>query len=108
MLGAVAGDIIGSVHEFLQEKTMDFPLFLESSRFNDDTVLTVAVADCLLTGRAVPRFPGHRARLAALEWAAATDDAATVATTKLARVESKSISTSVNSGMASSVGDHAL
>ena len=50
MLGAVAGDIIGSVHEFLQEKTMDFPLFVEGSRFTDDSVLTIAVADCLLTG----------------------------------------------------------
>lgn len=49
MLGAVAGDIIGSVHEFLQEKTMDFPLFVGDSRFTDDTVLTIAVADCLLT-----------------------------------------------------------
>ena len=50
MLGAIAGDIIGSVHEFLQEKVMDFTLFVESSRFTDDTVLTIAVADCLLTG----------------------------------------------------------
>src|SRR5436309_15075420 len=49
MLGAVAGDIIGSVHEFLQEKTTDFPLFVEASRFTDDSVLTIAVADCLLT-----------------------------------------------------------
>ena len=50
MLGALAGDIIGSVHEFLQEKSMDFPLFVEHSRFTDDSVLTIAVADCLLTG----------------------------------------------------------
>jgi ADP-ribosylglycohydrolase len=50
MLGAIAGDIIGSVHEFLQEKAMDFPLFVDSSRFTDDTVLTIAVAECLLTG----------------------------------------------------------
>jgi ADP-ribosylglycohydrolase len=57
MLGAIAGDIIGSVHEFLQEKIYDFPLFVESSRFTDDTVLTIAVADCLLTGSAyVDRF----------------------------------------------------
>lgn len=50
MLGAIAGDIIGSVHEFLQEKTKDFPLFVDHSRFTDDSVLTIAVADCLLTG----------------------------------------------------------
>ena len=53
MLGALAGDIIGSVHEFLQEKTMDFPLFVEDSRFTDDSVLTIAVADCLLTGSSI-------------------------------------------------------
>ncbi|MGQ0615288.1 MAG: ADP-ribosylglycohydrolase family protein [Planctomycetaceae bacterium] len=57
MLGAVAGDIIGSVHEFLQGKTMDFPLFVDASRFTDDSVLTIAVADCLLTGGSyVDRF----------------------------------------------------
>jgi len=50
MLGAIAGDIIGSVHEFLGGKTKEFPLFVEGSRFTDDTVLSIAVADCLLTG----------------------------------------------------------
>jgi len=50
MLGAIAGDVIGSVHEFLGEKTREFPLFVEESRFTDDTVLSIAVADCLLTG----------------------------------------------------------
>ena len=48
MLGAIAGDIIGSVYEFLPTKSTDFPLFASDSRFTDDTVLTVAVADCLL------------------------------------------------------------
>jgi ADP-ribosylglycohydrolase len=51
MLGAIAGDVIGSVHERGGVKTKDFPLFVPGSRFTDDTVLTVAVADCLLTGR---------------------------------------------------------
>jgi ADP-ribosylglycohydrolase len=50
MLGAIAGDIIGSVHEFARTKTTEFPLFAGGSCFTDDTVLTVAVADCLLTG----------------------------------------------------------
>lgn len=48
MLGAIAGDIIGSVHEFIATKSMDFELFVPESRFTDDTVLAVAVADCLL------------------------------------------------------------
>ena len=50
MLGAIAGDIIGSVYEGSGIKTKDFPLFVEDSRFTDDTVLTVAVAQRLLHG----------------------------------------------------------
>lgn len=48
MLGAIAGDIIGSAYEFYSTKTTDFKLFTPDSRFTDDTVLTVAVADCIL------------------------------------------------------------
>jgi ADP-ribosylglycohydrolase len=51
MLGAIAGDVIGSVHERARTKNKDFPLLTPASRFTDDTVLTVAVADCLLHGR---------------------------------------------------------
>ncbi|MFS8925401.1 ADP-ribosylglycohydrolase family protein [Synechococcus sp. B60.1] len=50
MLGAIAGDVIGSVHEHAGTKSKDFPLFVEGSRFTDDTVLTVAVAERLLRG----------------------------------------------------------
>jgi ADP-ribosylglycohydrolase len=50
MLGAIAGDIIGSVHEGAGTKSKTFPLFAADSTFTDDTVLTVAVADCLLNG----------------------------------------------------------
>ncbi len=50
MLGAIAGDVIGSVHEHAGSKTKDFPLFVEDSCFTDDTVLTVAVAHRLLWG----------------------------------------------------------
>lgn len=50
MLGAIAGDIIGSVHEGRGTRTRDFELFVPACTFTDDTVLTVAVADCLLHG----------------------------------------------------------
>jgi ADP-ribosylglycohydrolase len=50
MIGAIAGDIIGSIYEAHPIKTKDFPLFERRSRFTDDTVLTVAVADVLLHG----------------------------------------------------------
>ena len=48
MIGAIAGDIIGSVYEADPIKTTDFPLFSDHSRFTDDTVLTVAVAKAIL------------------------------------------------------------
>jgi ADP-ribosylglycohydrolase len=48
MIGAIAGDIIGSIYEHRPIKTKDFPLFRESSRFTDDTVLTVALAHAIL------------------------------------------------------------
>lgn len=51
MLGSIAGDIIGSVHEGAGTKTKEFPLFVPRSRFTDDTVLSVAVAEWLLTGK---------------------------------------------------------
>ena len=51
MIGAIAGDIIGSIYEQDPVKTKDFPLFDLWSCFTDDTVLTVAVADAILTGR---------------------------------------------------------
>ena len=51
MFGAIIGDVIGSVYEFNNVKREDFPLFGPDSTFTDDTVLTVAVADCLLNGK---------------------------------------------------------
>ena len=51
MIGAIAGDIIGSVYEYAAMKSKSFPLFQPGSCFTDDTVLTVAVADAILKGR---------------------------------------------------------
>lgn len=50
MIGAIAGDVIGSTYEFHAAKTVDFPLFSEHSRFTDDTVCTIALAESLLNG----------------------------------------------------------
>lgn len=52
MYGAIIGDVAGSLYEFDPVKTKDFPLFAEGSRFTDDTVLTIAVANALLDARA--------------------------------------------------------
>jgi ADP-ribosylglycohydrolase len=51
MIGAIAGDIIGSVYEHQPIKTKDFPLFHPRCEFTDDTVLTVAIADAILSCR---------------------------------------------------------
>ena len=48
MIGAIAGDIIGSSYEHWPIKSTDFPLFDSSSRFTDDTVLTIAVAKAIM------------------------------------------------------------
>lgn len=49
MIGAILGDIIGRPYEFNQgDKTKDFPLFSRRSRFTDDTVMTLAVAQGFL------------------------------------------------------------
>ena len=51
MIGAIAGDIIGSVYEGHSIKTKTFPLFHPQCRFTDDTVLTVAIADAIVNRR---------------------------------------------------------
>lgn len=48
MIGAIAGDIIGSRWEFNRIKTTDFPLFSEMNGFTDDSIMTAAIADAIL------------------------------------------------------------
>jgi len=50
MLGAIIGDIVGSVYEWNNIKTTVFPLYDEKCFFTDDTVMTIAVAEALLSG----------------------------------------------------------
>lgn len=50
MIGAIIGDIVGSVYEWDNIKTKNFPLFSPLSFFTDDTVMTIAVAEALLNG----------------------------------------------------------
>ena len=51
IIGAIAGDIIGSIYEFHSIKTKDFRLFSKKSQFTDDTVMTMAVASWLCEDR---------------------------------------------------------
>jgi len=50
MFGAILGDIIGSPYEFGPKcKTKDFSLFNSHSVFTDDSVMTIAVAEGLIS-----------------------------------------------------------
>ena len=50
MMGAIIGDIVGSVYEWNNIKTKEFPLFQDKCFFTDDTVMTIAVAEGLMNG----------------------------------------------------------
>ena len=54
ILGAILGDIAGSSFEFRNEKSTDIDLFAASDYFTDDTVMTIAVAEWLMTGASLP------------------------------------------------------
>lgn len=71
MLGAIIGDIVGSVYEFEGHKGKDFPFFHEEAEFTDDSILTLAIArailDCkgdmsLLRSRTVTRLKEYTKR----------------------------------------------
>lgn len=50
LIGAICGDIIGSWYESCSTKRTDFELFTDQSRFTDDTVCSIAIADALMNG----------------------------------------------------------
>lgn len=50
MFGAIIGDIVGSVYEWENVKTKNFPLFREDCHFTDDSVMTIAVAEAIMNG----------------------------------------------------------
>lgn len=51
MIGAIIGDIIGSVYEFNPTKNLNFQAFKDGSKFTDDTVLTIAIADAIINNK---------------------------------------------------------
>ncbi|MBR2064482.1 MAG: ADP-ribosylglycohydrolase family protein [Bacteroidales bacterium] len=56
MLGAIIGDIVGSVYEFNNTKKTDFPFFSERSTYTDDSIMTVAVAAWLISDKTHSHF----------------------------------------------------
>lgn len=51
MLGAIIGDFVGSIYEMNNIHTTDFPFFSETCTFTDDSMMTVAVMEALLSDR---------------------------------------------------------
>lgn len=56
MIGAIIGDMVGSIYEFDNIKNKDFLFFTESMGPTDDSVLTIATADWLLHGGKVSEY----------------------------------------------------
>ncbi|HBA88998.1 MAG TPA: hypothetical protein DCZ75_13750 [Geobacter sp.] len=81
MIGALTGDIVGSIYEWNNIKTTDFPFFQDRCRFTDDSVLTVALAESILTGegygpllkRYCRRYPDAGYGRSFLRWAQSDD-----------------------------------
>lgn len=51
MLGAIIGDIVGSAYEFNPTNDYNFEMWADGSKFTDDTICTIAIADAILKGR---------------------------------------------------------
>ncbi len=51
MLGAIVGDIVGSVYEWHNIKVKDFPLFTTGCSPTDDSIMTLAVAKALMESK---------------------------------------------------------
>ena len=64
MYGAILGDIIGSPYEFDRgNKSKDFPLFSQKSKYTDDTVMTIAVAEAFMDAQGAADMDWIRRRL---------------------------------------------
>ena len=50
MLGALIGDMIGSIYEFNNKRSKDIELFNEKYELTDDSIMTLAAYECLING----------------------------------------------------------
>lgn len=48
MIGAILGDIVGSIYEFDNIKTKEFELFDKECFFTDNSVMAIAIAEALM------------------------------------------------------------
>ena len=55
MIGAILGDVVGSIYEFDNIKTKEFELFDKECFFTDDSVMTIAIAEALLREKQITK-----------------------------------------------------
>ena len=67
MYGALIGDIVGSVYEWHNIKTMVFPLFHRYCRYTDDSMMTVAVAEALMDSWGQPDMMRRKALIDSMQ-----------------------------------------
>ena len=67
MLGALIGDIAGSIYEWKNIKTKEFPLVQPGCRMTDDSVMTAAVASAVLMSD-LRDLDGFRANVVAVSY----------------------------------------
>lgn len=49
MIGAIIGDVVGSIYEFDNLRSKTFPLFKRESTYTDDTIMSIAVAEFIIS-----------------------------------------------------------
>ena len=69
MIGAIIGDIVGSIYEFDNIKTKAFPFFSKEKEFTDDSILTLATAEWMLRGGILQIIILNMHKLIPIQWA---------------------------------------
>lgn len=64
MFGAIIGDMVGSIYEFDNHRSKDFPFFSSGCYPTDDSIMTIAVAKAILENNS--EFDGLKKK--AVEW----------------------------------------
>ena len=69
MIGAIIGDIVGSIYEFDNIKTKTFPFFSKEKEFTDDSILTLATAEWMLREAILQTIILNMHKLIPTQWA---------------------------------------
>lgn len=73
MIGSILGDIAGSVYEFHNIKTKEFPFLTPQKGYTDDSILTLATATGCYTEETVPPIISAMPPVTRVRWEASAD-----------------------------------